>query len=95
MQNPSLFEPIISFFKPNTRAVRKRAGTSTRKVENNFLEGALKRGNNTDFSIDGTDVVIDENTWLIGKLELGKLARVKTRVQMDGMLYATKVIILS
>ncbi|MCB0343794.1 MAG: hypothetical protein KDD66_01685 [Bdellovibrionales bacterium] len=55
------------------------------------LHGEVQLGNRTRFSICGTDFDVDSNTFVIGDLELGKVASVHGVISPGSGCYATKI----
>ena len=58
------------------------------------LQGTVEQGSNELFSIRGDYFEINEDTWVIGKLENGALLEVKGVVHPGGEKVASKVVVL-
>lgn len=61
------------------------------RVQQFSLHGEVQLGNRTRYSICGTDFSVDSNTWVIGDLELGRIADVRGVITPGSGCYATKI----
>lgn len=97
MQNTNTWEPFIAFFDTllvkNPRKRRLKKIQDRVKAESFVLDGRIVRGRETLYAISGIDVIIDEETWMFGKFEIGARARVTGIVDLEGFKRAKKVII--
>lgn len=69
-----------------------RTGNSQRVLQFE-LHGKVVSGNRTMYAVDGEDIEIDVNTWIIGVLKIGSFAKVRGIVQSGVGKYATKITI--
>lgn len=58
------------------------------------LEGILKVGQNSEFSINGEDFIINHETWIVGDVEYGKKAKVQGLIKPAVAKVARKVTII-
>ncbi|MCC6221177.1 MAG: hypothetical protein IT291_08065 [Deltaproteobacteria bacterium] len=54
------------------------------------LQGRLKLGSESNFVVDDMEFVFDQNTLIVGELEIGALVRVKGHY-VDGKRYASSI----
>lgn len=57
------------------------------------LNGRLREGKGTPFAVDGEDFVIGPNTWILGEVEIGALAKVKGYIRGLGEREATSIVV--
>lgn len=62
-----------------------------RKPKYHFLEGRLGVGKTTRYAVEGRDISVDEDTWIIGTLAIGATVRVKCGPGPRGELQALKI----
>jgi len=91
MQEVNVFQPIVSFIKRISGAddVKRKAS----RTPSFYLEGELRSGKLTMFSVNGEDITTGGDTWVVGELKLGLAAKVKGAIQDDGKKYATSIVL--
>lgn len=57
------------------------------------IEGELQLGRTLNYSINGQDFSYNENTCIVGKVQLGAIARVKLRTTQGKGAFATSIVI--
>lgn len=101
MQELKSFEPVISFFRklssinvyPLTPKPKKNVRKAGQLAPGAFsFEGILRKGQETTYAINGQDVEISEDTWMIGNMAIGAKASVKG-VMRNGQRQVTKIVI--
>jgi hypothetical protein len=58
------------------------------------LEGEVTRGDKTPFAIDGIDFQVSSSCWVVGRIELGSVAKVRGPIRGDGAKIATSIVIV-
>ncbi|MCB0311373.1 MAG: hypothetical protein KDD42_09060 [Bdellovibrionales bacterium] len=66
---------------------------SAPQVSHFTMHGTLTPGQSSPYSINGQDFKIDERTFSVGDLEVGKTATVKGFVDQDGAKHARSIIV--
>ena len=93
-QRPSsLYSIFEKLFAMNSRT-SGRGGKDVSQRGNTpgfIMSGALSRGRNTEFAVDGEDVLLDANTWTIGVPTIGMNATVVGIFRVGGVRYARKL----
>ena len=73
---------------------RRKAAEAARKSPAAFnLKGELKPGQGSPFSVGGTDIIIDSDSWVFGELTYGATATVTGVRRSGGERYATKIVV--
>ncbi|MCB0359873.1 MAG: hypothetical protein KDD44_09560 [Bdellovibrionales bacterium] len=85
--NTPIWEPKK---RERRRSAREETDTQYRQFD---LQGLLKPGSRTPYSIAGEDIVIDENTFIVGTLQIGAIGKVKGVVKPGIGRYATKIVV--
>lgn len=76
------------------RAKRKATMEEEKPQFINFtLDGRLARGSGTTYSVDGTDIEINDGTWVFGDLKVGAAVRVTGATGYHGVRLATKIVV--
>lgn len=90
MQEVSYFQPIVTF-------IRKISGQDDARGKGRtpsfYLEGQLRSGKATMFSINGEDIHTGEDTFVVGELKLGLAAKVKGSIREGDQKYATSIVV--
>ncbi len=60
-----------------------------------LLEGELHIGKSSVFSVEGTEFEYDEDTMIVGELEIGSLVRIKGQYDSDGQRRANSMMVIS
>lgn len=86
MKNSFSLKSVIASSHQRLQPVRKAHGSFK-------IIGILERGLNTRFAIDGVDVWVSENTWVIGVPQLGQPAAITGPILPDGRHAAMRIIV--
>ena len=76
--------PGIRSTKPPPKAMGRNTNGQAKTRSGQFvLEGLIEAGRLSRLAIQGKDFEVDSNTWIIGTIEIGALAKVKGTIQFD------------
>lgn len=85
--------------QPSRSKLRKSARSKLKNAKDRAvrfkLEGAITRGTNTPYAVDGEDFKIDGNTWIVGDMRLGASAKVSGVISPANGKKASKIIVSS
>ena len=73
--------------------VLERGQTDTEQTVSFTLQGTIDLGPDSSFCIAGNNFVIDDGTWMLGKVALGATATVKGIVEADGKRIARSIVV--
>jgi hypothetical protein len=83
-----------------SRADRRRRECQRRGVhlsinseQRYLLQGILGRGSSSNFSVNGNDVVLDQDSWVFGELLIGAHVSALISEQTDGIRKVKKIIV--
>ena len=97
MQSNRNWKDLFQGFFDNSvkqHAARKRAEKLKRRPSQTFiLEGNLQPGDETQYSIGGEDIVLDESTWIFGDLHMGSRVAVTGIIGTTNEKQAKKIVI--
>lgn len=83
-------------YKKSTLPVRglKKEETPPTSLLCGHVSGPLAKGFQTNFSVNGQDIALSEETWIFGELRLGVLVQVHGNEHQAGIMKAQKIIVL-
>lgn len=86
--------PGLNNSKPFKRPTARGTTTQSKSKSGQFvLEGPIENGKTSRLAIQGKDFEVDSNTWIIGTIEIGAIAKVKGSMQFDKRV-ALQIVIL-
>lgn len=96
-----LNQPLVSARTMRERRRRKHAPNRTLKntdmhsaKESIVLRGELMAGVNTQYAVDGRDIIVTGDTWVFGDLLIGMNVAAQCLKREDGGVVAKKVILI-
>ena len=83
---------LAGFFssKAPGASASKRGGS----VHQFVLQGELRPGNDTEYRVDGKDIMVDAGTWIFGDIDFRKHVKVYGVFRDGGLMYAKKIMVL-
>jgi hypothetical protein len=83
---------LAGFF--GARPVSQRSSSRVGSVHQFVLQGELRPGNETEYQVDGKDIMVDAGTWIFGDIDYRKTVKVFGVFRDGGLMYAKKIMVL-
>ena len=84
----SIFSKFLSGGQKKHREEALATGSSLQ-----ILKGYIKPGSRTRYAVDSQDIVVDDDTWIFGNLEIGARVTVRALPEEEDRSYAKSIVI--